>query len=488
MNTLVWLQRDLRLADHAPLVHALQRSDKVVIAYIHDPSLILGEANAVWLGHSLRQLQNQIQQKGGDLLLIEGAFSQAFEQLVQTYQINQVFYHYEVGQVFQQQQTAALKACQTARIPLTPYDQAWCSPESVLSQKGGLYSVFTPFYKKLLTLMNQVALPMAEPQELNQCKLDQASPLPASLIHLMNQPWAKAMIAHWQQSESSNLAIGELAAWSRFQTFVEQALNDYPEDRDLPAVHGTSRLSVHLQFGEISMRQLLYYTQGYKTDPDVNNHALDMFIRQLAWREFGRYLLHFHPQLEQQPFQAKFAKFPWDDTPEFVSKWQEGKTGFPIIDAAMRELWHTGFMHNRTRMLVASWLTKNANQAWQVGQAWFANTLIDSDPANNTMGWQWVAGCGVDAAPYYRLFNPLLQSEKFDPQARYIKHWLPELANLDEKACHAPWKHPKALAQAGIQLGRDYPEPCLSLEQSRADHLARVALQKSYTQALQLQN
>ncbi|WFE67781.1 deoxyribodipyrimidine photo-lyase [Thiomicrospira sp. R3] len=480
MTHLIWLQRDLRLADHAPLFKAIQRQQKLVIAYIHDPKLTLGEANSAWLAHSLVSLQKSIEAKGGDLLMLEGDFESCFECLLKEHSIQQVSYHYEVGKPFQVQQNLALNVCKKFKVSLQPFDQAWLPVDQVLSQKGGTYSVFTPFYKKLLTLLNQVALPLNEPQDLSACKLTQPSPLPADLITISQQPWAKQMLSHWQ-SDKGELTIGEDAALKRFNDFLQQDCNDYPDARDFPAQPSTSRLSTHLQFGELSMRQLLYRLQAAKSNPEYQVHALDVFIRQLSWREFGRYLLNFHPQLENEPFQAKFAQFPWDNRPDLIALWQHGQTGFPIIDAGMRELWHTGWMHNRVRMLVASWLTKNANQSWQHGQAWFANTLIDSDPANNAMGWQWVAGCGVDAAPYYRLFNPVVQSEKFDADAQYIKQWVPELKALPARYCHAPWLHRDSLAQYGFKLGENYPKPSLDLQLSRAQHLQRVETNKNYT-------
>jgi deoxyribodipyrimidine photo-lyase len=480
MTHLIWLQRDLRLADHAPLFRALQRQHKLVIAYIHDPKRILGEANAAWLAHSLIDLQQSIANKGGDLLMLEGDFAQCFEKLVQDYRIEQVSYHYEVGETFQQQQQIALAICKKHQVALTPYDQAWLPSEMVLSQKGGTYSVFTPFYKKLLTLFNQVALPTNEPNELCAAKLAQPSQLPKDLVKISQQPWAQKMLAHWRSSDGQ-LTIGEQAAKTRFNAFLQDASNDYPESRDFPSKPATSKLSTHLQFGEISMRQLLYGLQSAKANPDYQIHSLDIFIRQLVWREFGRYLFQFQPQFETQAFQTKFLDFPWDDNSELLTAWQRGKTGVPIIDAGMRQLWQTGWMHNRVRMLVASWLTKNANLSWREGQAWFADTLIDSDPANNAMGWQWVAGCGVDAAPYYRLFNPVVQSEKFDANAEYIKHWLPELKKLPAKYCHAPWLHSANLEQYGFKLGEHYPKPLFDLQQSRANHLQRVQANKSYT-------
>lgn len=485
MTSLIWLQRDLRLADHAPLMHAIKRNRKLVLAYFHDPKHIIGEANNAWLAKSLLSLQKSIRQQGSELLMLEGDFSDNFNQVLTHYEIDEVLYHYEVGEPFLSQQHLALQVCQQHKIGLQPFDQAWYPAEQVLSQKGQTYSVFTPFYKKLLTLLNQVDYPYDAPDNLQhtnpaQTPLPEWLNLPESLNNLSQTAWAQRMMSHWQ--------VGEYQAWLQVKNFCEHSLNDYPTQRDFPSEPATSKFSVHLQFGEISPRQLLDYLRRLKPHPEYDAHAIDSFIRQLAWREFGRYLLHFNPLLESQSFQTKFMNFPWDEDADNLRDWQLGQTGIPIIDAGMRELWQTGWMHNRVRMLVASWLTKNANLSWREGQAWFANTLIDADPANNAMGWQWVAGCGVDAAPYYRLFNPVVQSERFDLQGEYIKHWLPELKPIPAKWVHAPWQHLNNIQDMGLDLYKIYRIPKIDLAQSRKDHLDRVQAQKSYTQALQLQN
>lgn len=475
MNSLVWLQRDLRLSDHAPLTQALQQSERVIVAYIHDPQQVIGEANSVWLAHSLLSLQTDMRNKGGELLMLEGSFTQQLDSLIRDYQIQQVFYHYEVGQPFVNQQQQALAVCKQHQVALKPFDQAWLNADEIVTLSGSTYAVFSPFYKNLSNQLQRVESPLGVPSGLNKTKItpitDKQKQLPPTLANLIQRPWAKAMMSHWQ--------VGEHQAWLNFSQFIVRHLSYYPDQRDFPGVAGTSKLSIPLHFGELSSRAILHELLAEKTRPKADLNAIDAFIRQLSWREFARYLLHHHPRLETEPFQAKFARFPWDDNAELLSAWQQGKTGFPLIDAAMHELWQTGWMHNRSRMLVASWLTKNANIEWREGQAWFANTLIDADPANNSMGWQWVAGCGVDAAPYYRLFNPLLQSEKFAGDGVYIKKWLPLLSRLPAKFIHAPWLKPNIVASYGIKPGTNYPMPVLNLEQSRLQHIERVAAQKN---------
>lgn len=477
MTCLVWLQRDLRLKDQEALTQAVYKEKPFVVAYFHDPSQIIGEANALRLSYSLTSLQKDIAKLGGRLLMPEGRHAETMTALLQHFNIDEVLYHYEVGHNFQQGQQTMLELCQQRNIRLTPFDQAWYQYEDILSQKGGLYSVFTPFYKKLLTKLNHVALPLKPVSDLSAAYAKEAPSewleLPPNLQQLQLQPWAQPLIAPWR--------FGEEAAWQDFDRFCQTALNDYPEARDFPAQTGTSLWSIPLHFGELSARSVLYELQALKTDPNMKISAIDSIIRQLSWREFARYLLHFHPQLEQEPFQQKFNSVVWNTPNKEVEKWRHGQTGIPIIDAAMRQLWQTGWQHNRVRMLCASWLSKNLHQDWRLGQAWYADTLMDADPANNTMGWQWVAGCGVDAAPYYRLFNPVIQSEKFDPQGEYIKHWIPELKSIPAKQLHAPWKHPQAYQTLGVQLGQDYPLLALDLDATRKQHLSRVEAHKSYT-------
>jgi deoxyribodipyrimidine photo-lyase len=476
MTTLVWLQRDLRLQDHAALHYAIARQKPYVVGYFHDPDALIGEANALWLAHSLLALQHSLRERGGELLMIEGRFEDQLDQLIAQLDIDEVVYHFEVGEPFAGLQQQALAVCKRRQIPLIPFDQAWYPHEEVRSQKGGLYSVFTPYYKKMLTLLNRVALPLDAPAQLmaapSNINADWRA-LPAHLHQLSQQPWAQTL--------SSTLQAGEQAAWQTLTDFNQHHLNGYPQQRDFPAQEATSSLSPHLHFGEISAIEATSSLQNLKAHPDYLIHAIDSVIRQLAWREFGRYLLFFNPALQQQAFQSKFQTFPWSDNPTAHQRWQRGQTGIPIIDAGMRQLWQTGRQHNRVRMLCASWLSKNLNLPWTLGQAWYNNTLFDADPANNAMGWQWVAGCGVDAAPYYRLFNPVIQSEKFDPQAAYIKRWLPELKSAPPALLHAPWKHQPTLREYGIKLGETYPILNEDLEQTRQHHLQRVEANKRYT-------
>ena len=289
-----------------------------------------------------------------------------------------------------------------------------------------------------------------------------------ALNFLPRTPWDRAFYDYWQP--------GEDAARKALHDFCETRLRDYPTARDIPGGNGTSRLSAHLHFGEISPVQIWHFMLQQATTATTPGTfaSSEAWLRQLAWREFSQHLLYHFPHTALRPLDTRYERFPWRrNYTTMLDRWEKGRTGIPIIDAGMRELWTTGYMHNRVRMLVASFLTKNLRIPWQEGARWFWDTLVDADLANNTMGWQWTAGCGVDAAPYFRIFNPVLQGERFDKSGTYIRRWIPELASLGNKFIHQPWSaSPAVLEDAGVRLGTDYPHPLVDLQDSRKEALA----------------
>jgi deoxyribodipyrimidine photo-lyase len=286
--------------------------------------------------------------------------------------------------------------------------------------------------------------------------------------------WTAGLQAAWQP--------GEAGAESRLEQFIENEMDDYNHLRDYPAQTGTSKLSPHLHFGEITPGRILAAVASQcasRCDSTLTFHT-EAFTRQLYWREFGAYLLHYFPDMRHSPMRPEFERFPWHEDADALKRWRQGKTGYPIVDAGMRELWHTGWMHNRVRMIAASFLVKHLLLPWQAGAAWFWDTLVDADAANNTLGWQWVSGCGPDAAPYFRIFNPVLQGEKFDANGEYVRHWIPELASMDTKYIHAPWTAPaEALRSAGITLGKNYPLPIVDHKVARQRALDTFAFIKN---------
>lgn len=469
-TTLVWLQRELRLQHNPALVKALNESDRVIVAYFHDPEATLGDANNVWLANSLLALQKDLHARGGALWMIEGNFAKEFSQLIQAYKPTQVLYNFQVGQPFRDHQEQALDICQRCKVALQPqFSEFWFDPGTILNGQKKPYVVFTPFYKASLKHIDRLQ-PLDNPESLpwEKVSVQASNPLwlnlPKHLEALMKRPWAEKVMAHWK--------VGESAAWEMLDTFIEHHLNDYDENRDVPNLEATSMLSPYLHFGEISSRAIYFYIMSLQ-ESGVSTDS-QPWLRQLLWREFARLLMWYFPYTETLPFQTKFEQMEWQEPSDDTVAWQKGLTGIPIVDAGMRQLWETGFMHNRVRMLVASFLTKNLNQCWVEGKEWFDDTLVDADPSNNVMGWQWVAGCGVDAAPYYRLFNPVRQSETFDPEGDYIRKWVPELSHLSKKAIHAPWEHPMECQMKGIKLGENYPMPLVDLAKSRVEHLERV--------------
>jgi len=349
-------------------------------------------------------------------------------------------------------------------------------PKTVLNKSAKPYRVFSAFWKACQQRglsLDTIAVPdnmAANDTTLASLSLDQLGLLP-------NIPWDNGLQATWQAGESQ--------AYRMLDEFCEEGLQTYSQSRDYPAVPGTSRLSPHLHFGEISARQVGAKIQAYgvsNTQPGILN-ACEHYLRELGWREFAHYILFHFPDTAHSPFNQKYTNFPYRKDSHTLAAWNKGQTGFPIVDAGMRELWHTGSMHNRVRMIVASLLTKHAQIHWLEGARWFWDTLVDADLASNTMNWQWVAGCGVDASPYFRIFNPISQSKKFDPRGTYLRQWLPELSRLPDRHIHAPCLTPdEILTEAGITLGKTYPHPILDLKQSREQALTsyrRHILQRS---------
>jgi deoxyribodipyrimidine photo-lyase len=475
-TTLVWLQRELRLTHLPALQTALAESQRVILVYFHDPERVIGAANTAWLAHSLARLQQDVNRAGGALWIVEGALSDTLTTLLQDQAVRRVFYSYQVGEPFASQQQTALQICEQAQVELRPFfSEFWFEPGEVVNKQNAPYVVFTPFYKAMMARIHQLPPLEEAPGDLTKTAIEPPAgswlTLPQSLRKLTDQAWSKKVMAHWQ--------VGEQAAWQTWESFVENGLAEYDARRDFPALDATSGLSPHLHFGELSSRALYFDLKARMESGELPAEQALPWVRQLAWREFARLLLWFYPQTQSQPFQARFTQMAWDVDTESNRAWSKGMTGIPIVDAGMRELWETGTLHNRVRMLVASFLTKNLNQHWLSGKRWFDDTLVDADPANNAMGWQWVAGCGVDAAPYYRLFNPLTQSLKFDAEGDYIRRWLPQLKALSNKAIHAPWAHAEECRMKGVRLGVDYPKPLVDLADSRERHLQRVEALKN---------
>ncbi len=447
----VWYRRDLRTADHAALRMAAATGRPVL------PVFVLGDeesggAARWWLHHSLQALRDELAALELPLVLLRGNAPEILPEWADRHGIDSIHCHrsYEPPAVQRDDETAA--ALRTRGLQLHYHEGALITgPESLRTGQGGPYQVFTP-YSKAFTDRVVIEPPATVPAAV-RAAADPGDGLPLAALDLLPRTdWAAGLRGLWRP--------GSEGAATNLQRFLADAVNRYDADRNRPHRDGTSRLSPHLHFGEISPRQVWHASKATR--------SAGPFLRQIIWREFAHHLLHYFPHTVDRPLRPAFDAFPWDGDPNLFSAWQQGETGYPLVDAGMRQLWHTGWMHNRVRMVVASFLVKHLLLPWQTGADWFADTLVDSDLANNTFGWQWTAGCGADAAPYFRIFNPTLQGRKFDPEGEYVRRWVPELAKLPKRWIHEPAAaSPMDLAGAGIVLGRDYPHPIVEHRTAR---------------------
>ena len=456
MTILVWFRQDLRLADNPALASAAARGQPVLPLYILDESLPWppGAASRWWLGRSRAALERDLAKLGLKLILRRGKAAEVIEELVAAAGVTAVLWNrvYEPAAVARDTQIKA--RLKSGGIAVESFNAAALTEPWDL---GKAYQVFTPFWRALQG-WGGPPRPVPAPKELVPTPAPTDSDDLASWKLEPTAPdWAGGMRETWMP--------GERGAARRLDVFIDRA-NDYKLGRDRPDREATSRLSPHLHFGEIGPRQVWHAVAARAPEADA-------FLRELAWREFSLHLLHRTPDLPEQPLRPAFAEFPWRDDAAQLRAWQRGLTGYPIVDAGMRQLWHTGWMHNRVRMVAASFLVKHLLLPWQAGERWFWDTLVDADLANNAASWQWVAGCGADAAPYFRVFNPMLQGEKFDPAGDYVRRWVPELSRLPASHIHAPWTASETiLAEAGVRLGDTYPKPIVDHTGARARALA----------------
>jgi deoxyribodipyrimidine photo-lyase len=461
-TAIVWFRRDLRLADHPALHAAASSHERVLPLYIHAPGeegdWAAGAAGRWWLHHSLSSLRAAWREHRADLYIGSGESLSVLRETIRRSGATAVYWNrlYEPASIARDSHIK--KVLRAEGIEVRSFNAAlWREPWDITTQQGQPYRVFTPFWRNLRPqLMLETPLPV--PTLTRVAKISGSLSIDAlGLLPVI--AWDAGMREAWTP--------GEAGAQSMLELFADDALNDYANARDIPSRHGTSRLSPHLHFGEISPRQVHHALHLAAQRRDLKRRPdLEPYLRQLGWREFAHHLLYHFPNTPKENFNASFDRFMWARAHQArLKRWQQGRTGVPLVDAGMRELWHTGWMHNRVRMIVASFLTKNLRLHWQHGARWFWDTLVDADLANNTMGWQWVAGSGADAAPYFRVFNPVTQARKFDPSGAYLRRWLPELAEAPEKSLYEPWTDPELLKRSG------YPAPMIDLSASREQAL-----------------
>ncbi len=469
-RVIIWFRRDLRLADNPALSAAIERDfDAIVPVFIHAPDELApwgpGGAQRVWLHFSLAALDADLRALGSRVVIRRGPTHEALNTLVEESRANAVYWNRLYDPQVIARDKRIKSALQSAGVEADTFNAALLhEPWTVATGKNEPYKVFTPFWNKVRKM--DVAAPLAAPDRLPEVWPRIGSLEPAELHLLPKVDWDSGIRAAW--------APGEQGAHERLETFVDNVLSAYGATRERPGEYGTSYLSPHLHFGEIGPRQIVHRVDEWLHDNNCDSYhrQAETFLSEIGWREFAHHVLYYFPDTPDEPLDKRFKDFPWVDDDEALQRWKAGQTGIPMVDAGMRELWATGYMHNRLRMTVASFLAKNLRLPWQLGERWFWYTLVDADLANNTLGWQWAAGCGADAAPFFRIFNPARQGERFDADGTYVRKWVPELALLPDRHLHRPWAASAAtLEAAGVTLGEDYPRPMVDLKASRREAL-----------------
>jgi len=462
------------LSDNPALVAALGRGGPIIPVYIWEPKeegeWAPGDGSRWWLHRSLVCLDAELRVRGSRLALRRGGSLPTLTRLVRECGAGAVFWNHRSEPAIAARDAHIEAELRAKGVTVETFNsQLLFDPDAVRTAVGRPYQVFTAFWNGCRSLPPPPK-PLPAPR-----RLPRPAHWPATLA-LTDLPLASA--SDRAAAFRDIWEPGERAALSRVGHFLRKGLTEYPGARDRPDLPGTSRLSPHLHFGEIGPRQIWHAVQGFVGTSRTRQRvvAAEAYLRQLGWREFAHHLLFHFPHTPSRPLHSEFMAFPWVSDDDALKAWQQGRTGYPIVDSAMRALWQTGWMHNRLRMIVASFLVKDLLLPWQQGAKWFWKTLVDADLANNTLGWQWVGGCGADATPYFRHFNPVRQGERFDPHGHYVRRWIPELAPLPAAWIHRPWEAPSSgLAEAGVVLGKTYPRPIVSHAVARLRALAAFA-------------
>ena len=466
-TTVVWFRNDLRLGDHPALTAAAERGD-VVPTFVWAPDeeepWAPGGAHRWWLHESLGALDASLREHGSRLVLRQGPSLDELLAVCRAGGADRVVWQTRYAPTLRRRDEAVRAGLEEAGVEVRQFaGRILHDPEQIRTGSGGPYRVFGPFWRKAKAALDPGdplptpdlggAAPETWPESVDRDALGLTPEAQDGV------DWAGAMRDEW--------APGEAGAQARLHAFLGGPILDYSERRDFPAGGGSSKLSPHLHWGEVSPRQVWAEANGWVSN-GATREAADGFLFEVGWREFSYHVLHHFPHMPDEPLKEKYRKMPWASDPDALRAWERGRTGYPIVDAAMRELWALGWMHNRMRMVTASFLTKDLLVPWQDGERWFWDTLCGGDLANNAMGWQWAAGSGADAQPFFRIFNPISQSKRYDPDGAYVRRWVPELAGLPTKHLHAPWDAPpEVLDEAGVVLGETYPEPIVDHAEAR---------------------
>ena len=465
-TSIVWFRNDLRVRDNPALAAAAARGGPVVAVHVFDEETAglrpLGGASRWWLHGSLERLADDLTRLNIPLVLRRGAAQAVLDNLIAASGASALYWNrrYDAAGIACDR---AIKSDLKARgIDAESFNGSLLAdPWDIATAQGGPYKVFTPFWRALQARSEGFGAPLPAPERVPSGAAGaEGDALETWRLRPTSPDWAGGLGASWQP--------GEDGAREALERFLEGAVEGYGDTRDRPDLKGTSTLSPHLRFGEISPRTIWHAVMHrLASAPHTESDAMK-FLSEIAWREFAYHLLFHFPTLPERNFNPKFDAFPWREPNKDLIAWQKGQTGYPIVDAGMRELWHTGYMHNRVRMVVASFLTKHLRIHWRFGEEWFWDTLVDADVASNASNWQWVAGSGADAAPYFRIFNPILQGEKFDPDGAYVRRWVRELADMPTKYIHKPWQAPAALTEgAGAAPDAAYPPPIVDHAKAR---------------------
>jgi len=462
---IIWFRNDLRLQNNLTVKNLIDRKSSVLPIYILDDD-VLGSAGKTWLFKSLSELNRQLENK---LKVYDGSAVEIIEKLIKKYQITEISWNRKFDFKSIQEDNSVVNMMKKHKVVPYIYNSSlMIDPEDTVKKDGTPYRVFTPFYKNnfigashTTSCINTTDIVILENKEEGEIESFKRRLIP-------RHSWHKKFDKYWEP--------GEIGAQKKLRKFLDNGLIGYADGRNRPDLNNVSRLSPHIHFGEISPSEIANCLG------DIDSEDKERFYSELVWREFSHNLLFFNPKLDTINLQEKFNLFPWVMNKTHLDAWQKGNTGYPIVDAGMRELWETGYMHNRVRMIVGSFLVKNLLHHWHLGRDWFRDKLLDADDANNNASWQWVAGTGADAAPYFRIFNPVTQSQKFDPDGVYIRKYIPEISKLPNTYIHDPTNCPKTvLENSGIKLDVDYPQGIVNLKESRERALAAFSQIKNHS-------
>ena len=464
--TILWFRKDLRFADNSALAAAIEAGGPVIPVFIWAPeeagNWAPGAVSRWWLHQALKCLSTQWKEVGGTLILRQGESLSVLRDLVESSGAERVYWNRRYESPLREIDSNIKRELRSDGINVKSFNSTLLNePHTVSTGSSEPYKVYTPYWKKVKD--RKVDDPI-EP-DLRSLGFPESFPRSEPLDALGLLPkvqWYRKLHQYWE--------VGEVAALRRLDAFMDGPVDDYADDRDRPDHQGTSQLSPYLHWGHIGPRQVV---AKLRSTHDLRANGPQVYRQEIYWREFAYHVLYHFPETPDEPLQAKYAHFPWRADAQSLEAWQMGGTGYPIVDAGMRQLYETGWMHNRVRMIVSSLLVKHLLQDWHEGAKWFWDTLVDADLASNTLGWQWSGGCGADAAPYFRIFNPITQGRKFDPNGEYVRRFVPELEKIPAQCIHEPWQAPESvLAAAGVELGKTYPKPIIDHKEGRERALA----------------